>query len=150
MVRLPRGVEQLVTAYLTGALVQRLSRSPTVLRATERILHEWDTLPQRLAGRPVPYTPRDYGQPEGRVSDIDHGEPHDEPSPFPMSGKYSGDAARMQRGNSTSRGNVGQDDARDDALRRTRARPARNPHDAERDAVAREIRALQDKLRRGE
>lgn len=77
MVRLPRGVEQLVTAYLTGALVQRvrgaltqLSRSPTVLRATERVLHEWDTLPQRLAGRPVPYTPRDYGQPEGRVSDI--------------------------------------------------------------------------------
>lgn len=77
MVRVPRGVEQLVTAYLTGALVQRvrgtltqLSRSPTVLRATERILHEWDTLPQRLAGRPVPYTPRDYGQPEGRVSDV--------------------------------------------------------------------------------
>lgn len=69
MVRLPRGVEQLLTAYLTGAIAQRvrdvltqLSRSPTFLRATDRVLHELDTLPNRLAGRPVPYTPRTFGE----------------------------------------------------------------------------------------
>ncbi|WFD04232.1 hypothetical protein MOBT1_002937 [Malassezia obtusa] len=95
MVRIPRGVEQLLTAYLTGAIAQRLTRSPTVLRATDRILHEWDTLPQRLAGRPVPYTPRTFDREAG--AEIDHGEPHDEPSPFPVSGKYSGNEADLKR-----------------------------------------------------
>lgn len=94
------------------------------------------------------------------ATDTDHGEPHDEPSPFPVSGKYGGDAARMRRddaagqddaasrGAAAGRGAAGRDDARD-TPQRTRTRPARDPRDAERDAVVREIRALQDKLRRG-
>lgn len=31
-----------------------MSRSPVVLRTTERFLHEWDHLPRRLQGHKVP------------------------------------------------------------------------------------------------
>lgn len=153
--RIPRGVEQLLTAYLTGAIAQRvrgrltqLTRSPTVLRATDRILHEWDTLPQRLAGRPVPYTPRTFDREAGAeigawpVPDKDHGEPHDEPSPFPVSGKYSGNEADLKRTRAstyTTRAHIPDEEA---------PSPRPDADQARRDAVAKEIRELQEKLRR--
>ncbi|WFD37188.1 uncharacterized protein MJAP1_000130 [Malassezia japonica] len=141
MARLPRAVEQILTAYLTGAIAQRLSRSPAVLRATDRILHEWDTLPQRMQGKPVPYTPRTFDEYE-TVTQEDHGEPHDEPSPFPLSGKYSGQDADLKKARST---NATASRAPESPPSDERASP---PPKEPLDPVADEIRALQEKLRR--
>ncbi|WFD08565.1 hypothetical protein MVES1_003941 [Malassezia vespertilionis] len=92
----PRLLEQLAVTYLSGFLAQRMSRSPAILRAADRIRHEMDHLPHRLEGKPVPkYIVRDFDPPE--TTWIDHGEPHDEPSPFPLSGKYSGSDASFHR-----------------------------------------------------
>lgn len=63
MHRWARVFEQLVTAYTTLAVTRwvrfmhsyhQLSRSPSFLRFTERVLHEWDHLPHRWQGKPVP------------------------------------------------------------------------------------------------
>ncbi|WFD01130.1 hypothetical protein MYAM1_003891 [Malassezia yamatoensis] len=149
MVRIPRGIEQVFTAYLTGAIVQRLSRSPAVLQATHRILHEWDTLPERLAGRPVPYTPPHHSHTSSEhVSNEDYGEPHDQPSPFPVSGKYHGDTADLKRAPNASK--VSTSSSTDPSTRSTSV-PNRDQVRAEekrREAIAQEIRDWQEKLRR--
>ncbi|PKI82740.1 hypothetical protein MVES_003496 [Malassezia vespertilionis] len=61
----PRLLEQLAVTYLSGFLAQRMSRSPAILRAADRIRHEMDHLPHRLEGKPVPkYIVRDFDPPE--------------------------------------------------------------------------------------
>ncbi|SHO80071.1 Hypothetical protein MSYG_4426 [Malassezia sympodialis ATCC 42132] len=95
-----------------------MSRSPSFLRITERMLHEWDHLPSRVQGRPVPPFQANTQDPT-----IDHGEPHDIPSPFPLSKKAHKPQAK------------------------TTERPPRT-HASSSDRVAQEIRDLQEKIRR--
>ena len=102
-----------------------------MIRAADRILHEVDHLPHRLQGRRVPdYVPRypaavDRDDQIGKQVLTDHGEPHDEPSPFPISGQKARHTAEA---------------ARDRPQRRVRAETTSERR-------TRELHELQEKLR---
>lgn len=118
-----------------------------MMYAADRLLHEMDHLPHRLQGRQVPsYVPPHFELPGERnyegalycvawthTDSADHGEPHDEPSPYPLKGqKPRQDAAENQR--ETRRAS--------DARARYPPRP-----ETEMERRSRELRELQEKLR---
>ncbi|AXA49166.1 uncharacterized protein MRET_1333 [Malassezia restricta] len=124
MRRWTRILEQVLTAYATVAVTRWLSRSPSFLRLTERVLHEWDHLPHRWQGKPVPPF-----EPMTSDSKIDYEEKHDEPSPYPLSDNQPQASSGF-------------------AKRRTETHRAPPPPKSESDRVAEQIREIQEKLRR--
>ncbi|KAL4399546.1 hypothetical protein ACI68E_003927 [Malassezia pachydermatis] len=113
-----------------------MSSSPLFLRATERVLHEWDHLPNRWQGRAVPPF-----EPRTPSSTVEHDEPHDMPSPYPISGKHSmpsfGQRATPRRPTVAQTRGSHKGDAAESPPKRKR----------DVDRVAEEIRALQEKIR---
>ncbi|KAK0548179.1 hypothetical protein OC845_003729 [Tilletia horrida] len=165
MARIPPFLVRLASALAAEHITKRLVASPAFNRMVARMLHEVDHLPHRINGQPVPpYTP-----PHGQQFDLPHkdvGEPHDEPDPFAKAGNSKSQSTSTMRDahtqsntasstgafhprsrlrNAQSTGQHGAPHSTQDS--RSQAPPKAEETPSER--IARELKELQDKIRRG-
>ncbi|GAC73616.1 hypothetical protein PANT_9c00216 [Moesziomyces antarcticus T-34] len=154
MAQLPPYLVRVVATILTQALTRKLAQSPLFFRIVDRMIHEIDHVPHRMQGRQVPTYQPPIGMRESEW-DQDHGEPHNEPSPFPSVGAKDGKQAGAD---GTSGAKMSFEEAQRQRARtsyqqsqriaqRDRARAQAEQKTAQNDKVARELRELQDKLR---
>lgn len=155
MAQLPPYLVRIVASMLTQALTRKLANSPLFFRIVDRMIHEIDHMPHRVQGRQVPPYQPPLGMRESEW-DQDHGEPHNEPSPFSVSskGKQAGTASK---GESNRRPTSFEEAQRQRArmsyqqsqrlAQRDRARAQAQQQTVKDDSVSRELRELQDKLR---
>lgn len=154
MAQLPPYLVRVVATILTQALTRKLAQSPLFFRIVDRMIHEIDHVPHRMQGRHVPTYQPPIGMRESEW-DQDHGEPHNEPSPFPAVGAKDG---KQVGGDGTSGAKMSFEEAQRQRARtsyqqsqriaqRDRARAQAEQKTAQNDKVARELRELLDKLR---
>ncbi|CBQ67769.1 conserved hypothetical protein [Sporisorium reilianum SRZ2] len=157
MAQLPPYLVRIVASMLTQALTRKLANSPLFFRIVDRMIHEIDHVPHRVQGRQVPPYQPPLGMRESEW-DQDHGERHNEPSPFPASpkNKQAGSAAGADaEGNKppTSFEEAQRQRARmsyqqsQRLAQRDRARAQAQQQTVKDDPVSRELKELQDKLR---
>lgn len=157
MAQLPPYLVRIVATMLTQALTRKLANSPLFFRIVDRMIHEIDHMPHRIQGRPVPTYQPPLGTRESEWEQ-DHGEPHDEPSPFPASSKGKDGKQAVADGNDASRPAMSFEEAQRHRARmsyqqsqrlaqRDRARAQAQQKATKDDSVSRELRELQDKLR---
>ena len=153
MAQLPPYLVRIVASMLTQALTRKLANSPLFFRIVDRMIHEIDHMPHRVQGRQVPTYQPPLGMRESEW-DQDHGEPHDEPSPFPA-------AAKGRDGKQTAEGSrpaMSFEEAQRQRARmsyqqsqrlaqRQRARAQEQQKSAKDESVSKELRELQEKLR---
>ncbi|KAJ9476824.1 Mitochondrial sodium/hydrogen exchanger [Pseudozyma hubeiensis] len=156
MAQLPPYLVRIVASMLTQALTRKLATSPLFFRIVDRMIHEIDHMPHRVQGRQVPTYQPPLGMRESEW-DQDHGEPHNEPSPFPASAK-GGQAGSAAAEGDPNRPKMSFEEAQRQRARmsyqqsqrlaqRDRARAQEQQKAAKDDSVSKELKELQDKLR---
>ena len=155
MAQLPPYLVRIVASMLTQALTRKLASSPLFFRIVDRMIHEIDHMPHRVQGRQVPTYQPPLGMRESEW-DQDHGEPHDEPSPFPSTNKQQQNGGKDGAGNAAPRMTF--EEAQRQRARmsyqqsqrlaqRDRQRAEEKMKAAKDDGVSEELRELQEKLR---
>ena len=154
MAQLPPYLVRIVASMLTQALTRKLANSPLFFRVVDRMIHEIDHMPHRVQGRQVPTYQPPLGMRESEW-DQDHGEPHNEPSPFPTASKQAGTAPGQS---SSDKPAMSFEESQRQRARmsyqqsqrlaqRDRARRQEQEKAVKSDSVSQELKELQDKLR---
>lgn len=153
MAQLPPYLVRIVATMLTQALTRKLANSPLFFRVVDRMIHEIDHMPHRMQGRQVPTYQPPLGMRESEW-DQDHGEPHNEPSPFPVAkGKHTGSAEGAEKGPKMTFEEAQRHRARmsyqqsQRLAQRQRERAKAQQQTQKQDSVSNELKELQDKLR---
>ncbi|KAJ1031712.1 hypothetical protein NDA13_002101 [Ustilago tritici] len=151
MAQLPSYLVRIVATFLTQALTRKLAQSPLFFRIIDRMMHEIDHMPHRVQGRHIPPYQPPLGMRESEWNQ-DHGEPHDEPSPFPLSNKgkdgKAGDTGKPQSFEEAQRARARMLYQQAQRLaQRDRARAEAEKKVVKDDSVSKELRDLQQKLR---
>lgn len=149
MAQLPPYLVRIVATLLTQALTRKLAQSPLFFRIVDRMIHEIDHMPHRVQGRQIPPYQPPLGMRESEW-DQDHGEPHDEPSPFPQAnkGKAGGDGKPTMSFEEAQRARARMSYQQAQRLaQRDRARAEAEKKTVKDDGVSKELKDLQEKLR---
>ncbi|PWZ02654.1 hypothetical protein BCV70DRAFT_214188 [Testicularia cyperi] len=157
MAQLPPYLVRVVATILTQALTRKLANSPLFFRVVDRMIHEIDHMPHRLQGRQVPTYQAPLGMRENEW-DQDHGEPHNEPSPFPPARDPRGSGSSTSAAQSDRSTPASFEEAQRQRARmsyqqsrrlaeRDRAKATEQTKMAKDDTVSNELRELQEKLR---
>ncbi len=150
MAQLPPYLVRIVASMLTQALTRKLANSPLFFRVVDRMIHEIDHMPHRVQGRQVPTYQPPLGMRESEWNQ-DHGEPHDEPSPFPLAKGKQAEAQEGERKMSfeeAQRHRARMSYQQSQRLaQRDRERQKAKEETVKQDAVSKELKELQDKLR---
>ncbi|EST09981.1 hypothetical protein PSEUBRA_000381 [Kalmanozyma brasiliensis GHG001] len=152
MAQLPPYLVRIVATMLTQALTRKLANSPLFFRIVDRMIHEIDHMPHRVQGRQVPTYQPPLGMRESEW-DQDHGEPHNEPSPFPVAkGKQAGAEGAQGEQKMTfeeaqrHRARMSYQQSQRLAQRQ-REKAKAEQQTQKQDTVSNELKELQDKLR---
>ncbi|SNX81681.1 uncharacterized protein MEPE_00386 [Melanopsichium pennsylvanicum] len=152
MAQLPPYLVRIVASMLTQALTRKLANSPLFFRIVDRMIHEIDHMPHRVQGRQVPPYQAPLGMRENEWERVDHGEPHDEPSPFPSAtkkdakdGKSGGENVSFEEAQRRRARMSYQQSQR--LAQRDRARAQEKQKQMQSQTVSNELRELQEKLR---
>lgn len=157
MAQLPPYLVRIVASMLTQALTRKLANSPLFFRVVDRMIHEIDHIPHHVQGRQVPPYQPPLGMRESEW-DQDHGEPHNEPSPFPAASKGKDGKQGAAAEGGADKSAMSFEEAQRHRARmsyqqsqrlaqRDRVRAEEQQKAAKDNSVSKELRELQEKLR---